>query len=79
MTDTTVFLGLPGVGTRRHLTFTYTNWRGETAVRTVSPRGVTWASTEWHPEPQWLLDAWDVDKREDRLFAMKDMREVRYG
>ena len=27
-------------------------------------------STQWHPEPQWLLQAWDVDKDAERDFAL---------
>lgn len=54
---------------------TYTNHRGETAVRRIRPLyDVYWGSNEWHPEPQWLLDAWDEDKFNKRTFALKDMR-----
>ena len=51
---------------------TYTNWRGETSVRTIIPRGVWFGSTEWHPEPQWMLQAFDTEKGADRDFALKD-------
>jgi hypothetical protein len=51
---------------------TYTNWRGETSVRRIIPKSVRYGSTEWHPEPQWLLLAWDDDKKADREFALKD-------
>lgn len=37
------------------VTLTYRNWRGEVAERTIIPRRVWFGSTEWHPEPQWLL------------------------
>lgn len=52
----------------------YTNYRGETALRTVIPERLYFGSTTWHPESQWLLDALDVDKHENRTFAMKDIR-----
>lgn len=55
----------------------YTNWRGETAWRRIVPRGLRFASTEWHPEPQWLLDAWDVEKGAERSFALRDVRACR--
>ena len=74
-----VYLGLPGAATRRHITFTYTNWRGETSERTVKPWGCEFAATEWHPEPQWLLQGYDVVKKEERSFAMCDMKDVRYA
>lgn len=51
---------------------TYTNWRGETATRTLRPMFVWFGSTEWHPEPQWLLKALDVEKNAERDFALKD-------
>jgi predicted DNA-binding transcriptional regulator YafY len=52
----------------------YTNYRGETALRTVIPERLHFGSTEWHPEPQWLLDALDLEKGQSRTFAMKDVR-----
>ena len=51
----------------------YTNYRGETAYRRIIPKAIRFAATEWHPEPQWLLDAVDLDKNVDRSFAMKDI------
>lgn len=54
------------------VTLTYTNWRGETAERTITPQSIWFGSTEWHPEPQWLLRAWDCEKQAERDFAMKD-------
>lgn len=53
-------------------TVTYTNWRGETAVRRIVPLRVWFGSTAWHPEPQWILTALDVDKDKERHFALKD-------
>ena len=52
----------------------YTNWRGETAVRKIIPKEIVFSSTEWHPEEQWLLVAFDVDKQADRSFAIKDIK-----
>jgi hypothetical protein len=48
---------------------TYTNYRGETATRRISPISVRFGSTEWHPEEQWLLLAFDHDKQAEREFA----------
>ena len=50
--------------------FTYTNHRGETARRCVKIVSIYHGSTEWHPEPQWLLRAWDLDKEANRDFAL---------
>jgi len=54
------------------VTLTYTNWRGETAQRTIIPQRVWFGSTDWHPEPQWLLTALDIEKGAERDFALKD-------
>jgi predicted DNA-binding transcriptional regulator YafY len=57
------------------LRFTYTNWRGETSVRSVWPIRVEWGSNEYHPEPQWLLVALDLERDAERTFAIKDIHE----
>jgi hypothetical protein len=43
-------------------------------VREIIPERIWFGATEWHPEPQWLLDAIDVEKNALRNFAMKDIR-----
>jgi hypothetical protein len=48
----------------------YTNHRGKRAYRLIVPRGIYFGLSEWHPEPQWLLDAHDFDKGKDRTFAL---------
>ena len=50
--------------------FTYTNHRGETAERRAIFRWLMWGSTKYHPEPQWLLLAWDRTKQDWRTFAL---------
>lgn len=54
------------------ITFTYTNWRGETAQRTAVPKRIWFGSTDWHPEPGWLMTAHDLEKAADRDFALAD-------
>jgi predicted DNA-binding transcriptional regulator YafY len=51
----------------------YTNYRGETADRRIIPIRIRFGSTKWHPEPQWLLEAFDVDRGADRAFALSDV------
>ena len=58
------------------VTLTYTNWRGETAERTITPKRIWFGSTDWHPEPQWLLTAFDAEKQADRDFALKDFGQA---
>lgn len=54
----------------------YTNWRGETSIRTFRFHHLFWGSSEWHPEPQWLVKGFDYDKQDYRDYALKDMRMV---
>jgi predicted DNA-binding transcriptional regulator YafY len=55
----------------------YTNHRGERAWRSVTPISIRFGSTEWHPEAQWLLRAYTVDRGAEREFAMKDIHAWR--
>lgn len=50
----------------------YTNHRGEISIRNVTPILIDFGSSEWHPDPQWLMSAYDNDKRVHREFAVKD-------
>ncbi len=59
----------------------YTNHRGERGERRVFPVHWRFGSTSWHPQPQWLMLAIDVDRLEAgrsapscyREFAVKDI------
>lgn len=54
----------------------YVNHRGEEAVRRIVPLKLWYGSEKpWHPEPQWLLDAYDLDKDASRTFAMEGVSE----
>jgi hypothetical protein len=55
------------------VSFWYVNWRGEGAIRHVIPGSIIFMQTKWHPEPQWVLHAFDIQKKEHRHFAMKDI------
>jgi predicted DNA-binding transcriptional regulator YafY len=59
------------------VTIRYTNYRGETTDRRIIPKAIRFASTEWHPEEQWLLDAFDLDRGSDRSFALRDIHSWR--
>jgi predicted DNA-binding transcriptional regulator YafY len=48
----------------------YTNHRGERAWRSIKPVALRFGSTRWHREPQWLLEAYDLDKQTSREFAL---------
>ena len=57
----------------RRVVVRYRNHRGESAVRDVIPARHWHGVTEWHPEPQPLLDVWDVAKHAERTFATRDI------
>ena len=53
----------------------YTNWKNETRYRIIEPISIEFKSTEWHPDKQWILNAVDLEKQEQRAFAIKDIKE----
>jgi hypothetical protein len=50
----------------------YTNWRGERRERTIRPLhgGLNHTKNQYHQEPQWLLQAVDVEDGKVKTFAM---------
>lgn len=59
----------------RQVKFTYKNHAGKVQTRYVVPMHISYGISDWHPEAQWLLNAYDVVKMEERTFAMKDISE----
>ncbi len=57
--------------------FDYVNWKGLKSRRRMEVGELHYGSNEFHPEPQWLLDGYDLDKKAPRMFAMKDMSNVK--
>lgn len=53
----------------------YTNWRGETSERSIVPIKIWFGSTKWHNGKQWFIRALDVEKNEERDFALKDIKK----
>lgn len=53
--------------------FEYKNWEGKVSTRRVEPYRLWLGSTQWHPNPQMLLKALDLDKNEERDFAINDI------
>lgn len=51
----------------------YTNHRGERGVREIVPYSIVYGANEYHPDQQWLLLGWDVAKRAERTFTVKDI------
>lgn len=59
------------------LEFDYVNWKGIKGHRRVEVFSIYYGNTEYHPEDQWLMAAIDLHKGESRIFAMKDMSNVK--
>lgn len=55
----------------------YTNYRGERGLRRVIPDQIFFGSNEWHPEPQWLMLAYDCEKKAERIFSVRDIHSWR--
>lgn len=53
--------------------FIYRNHRGVVSERFVKPITLWFGKTGWHPEYQWFLKAFDLDKRSERDFALQDI------
>lgn len=60
---------------KKKIKILYKNYRGETTLREIVPIEIIFGSTEFHPEKQWLLKAYALEKNEERTFAMKDILE----
>jgi predicted DNA-binding transcriptional regulator YafY len=57
----------------REVIIDYTNWKGQRAARRIVPRRIYFGRTDYHKEPQWLLDAYCRVKDEERTFAIADI------
>jgi predicted DNA-binding transcriptional regulator YafY len=57
----------------RQVTIGYTNHRGEHSMRRILPIKIWFGATHWHPQPQWLLKAIDIEKDNYRDFALRDV------
>jgi hypothetical protein len=59
--------------------FNYKNWKDEKGVRTCVVEGIFYGSNAWHKEEQFLLNGFDLDKNEMRVYAMKDMSDIKFS
>ncbi len=53
--------------------FEYINYKGIKSTRNVIPMSLYFGATEFHPENQWLMVAYDLDKQGERTFALNDI------
>ncbi len=50
--------------------FSYTNHKGVTEYRRVLPISMWFGCTAWHPEAQWFVKAFCLDRQATRDFTM---------
>lgn len=53
----------------------YKNWKEEVSLRTIIPLSIYFGNTEFHKDGQWLMKVWDVDKKDYRTYALRDIQE----
>ncbi len=53
----------------------YTNWRNETTLRRIIPLQAFYGKTSYHPQEQWLLRVWDLDREDYRAYSLKGIKE----
>jgi predicted DNA-binding transcriptional regulator YafY len=57
--------------------FDYVNRKGEFSHRRAMVQRFYYGQTEYHPNQQWLLEAFDMGKSSIRTFTLKDMLNVK--
>lgn len=60
----------------KNLKFEYQNYKGETKIREVQPKSIKFGMTPNVSENEWLLEAKDINKNEDRLFVLKNIQRM---
>lgn len=58
------------------LKFEYKNYKGAIKTREVLPKKISFGVTPHHDEPEWLLEAFDNEKGEDRCFVLKNIQRM---
>lgn len=56
------------------LTFGYTNWKNQYNERRVVPIRIFFGKNEYHKEDTWLMEAYCLDRKENRTFALNLMK-----
>lgn len=70
---------LPFAGGAPKIRATYKNWKGNVRQRVIQPHQLFFGVTEHHPDPQWLMEALDIEKSAMRSFALRDLYDVQEG
>lgn len=53
----------------------YKNWKGEIGIRQIIPLEIFYGNSEYHTEEQWLMRVWDIDRKDYRVYAARDIIE----
>lgn len=53
--------------------FDYVNYKGEQETRHARPIKIWFGSTAYHPDAQWLMEAFDIDRCQTRDFAVSNI------
>ena len=61
----------------RQVVIDYTNHESVRRERTIIPHQISFNRTPYHPDPQWIMEATDVERNVVRRFAMKDVHSWR--
>lgn len=61
----------------KYVVIDYTNWRKQRRSRKIVPISVRFGSSDYHREPQWLLQALDLETGKEKEFSMKDIHSWR--
>lgn len=56
--------------------FDYMNYRGEHSKRQAAYMGIYYGHNEWHPEDEFIMKAFDKEKKSVRYFAVKDISNL---
>jgi hypothetical protein len=70
MINTDALMRLGPNGAFLTVRITYTNHRHEREERTIKPVRLWWGHNTWHVDDQWIMDAFDWDRGEERSFAL---------
>jgi hypothetical protein len=59
------------------LSFTYTNWKGETEPRRAMLTNLYFGVSYFHKTPGWIFVGFDLDKKAVRQYELSKMTDVK--
>src|SRR3989344_4888587 len=62
----------------KKIIISYTNHRNDTRERAIIPIEIWFGVSKWHDGEQWFLKAFDLDKQEERDFALLSIKSIQY-